>query len=91
MGRRGGSRGQKKPSLYDLSRQSLKPEHKEAYAKELMGESDRAAALVAAAEVKSLFCRIFSCLSSRGYTEKNANYYFSGEMGRYRSLQTVSR
>jgi hypothetical protein len=53
MPKRGGSRGRKKASLYDLSKEHVKPEHQEEYLKELGGESDRAAALVAAAEVES--------------------------------------
>lgn len=53
MPKRGGSRGRKKASLYDLSKEFVKPEHQEEYLKELAGESDRAAALVAAAEVES--------------------------------------
>jgi hypothetical protein len=52
MARRTGSRGQKKAPLYDLSKQALKPEQKEQFAKELIGESDRAAALVACAELE---------------------------------------
>ena len=51
MPKRGGSRGRKRASLYDLSRDSLRPEHQDEYVKELNGESDRAAALVAAADV----------------------------------------
>jgi DNA-binding MltR family transcriptional regulator len=50
---RGGSRGQKKPSLYDLSRQHVRPEDRDEYIKELLGGSDRAAALVAAADVEA--------------------------------------
>jgi len=53
MPKRGGSRGRKKASLSNLSRQTLKPEHREEYAKELTGGSDRAAALVVAAEIDS--------------------------------------
>lgn len=53
MSKRGGSRGRKKPSLHDLSKQGIGPEHRKEYIKELMGESDRAAALVAAAEIDS--------------------------------------
>lgn len=54
MPKRGGSRGQKKPSLSNLSRQSVKAEQREQYVKELMGESDRASALVAAAELDTV-------------------------------------
>ena len=52
------SRGRKKETLYDLSRQHLRPDQKEAYTKELLGESDRAAALVAAAEVESYLAHL---------------------------------
>ncbi len=53
MPKRGESRGRRKASLYELSREYVKPEHHGEYLKELGGESDRAAALVAAAEVES--------------------------------------
>jgi len=57
MGKRS-SRGRKKATLYDLSRQSLRPDHRAAYIKELLGESDRAAALVAAAEIESYLAHL---------------------------------
>jgi len=46
-------RGRKKPSLYALSRETLKPKHQEQFLNELLGGSDRAAALVAAADLQS--------------------------------------
>ena len=73
---RGGSKGRKKPSLYGLSKQPLRLEHKEAFAKELMGESDRAAALVAAAEVESYLVHLLMFKFTRlGKEERDAVFF----------------
>ncbi len=80
MPKRGGSKGRKKPSLHNLSRQSLRPEHKEAFTKELMGESDRAAALVAAAEVESYLVHLLMFEFTR-LSEEERELLFFGRNG----------